>query len=66
MMNTPPYPPEESAICAALVKEIGSHNCWLDKVNAWQALLNVRSAAKSMRDEREHLNPTTGVQSGRI
>lgn len=55
-LNQPPYPADEEAICAALVKEIGRHNSWEDKTQAWQALLAVRMAAKSMREERDHLS----------
>jgi hypothetical protein len=49
------YPEEECLICEALVREIRDATRWSTMVEAWEALLQVRGVAKSLRKEQEHL-----------
>ena len=46
------YPPNESVICEALVREISYAGRWSAVENAWRALLHVRAMAESLSQEK--------------
>ena len=54
--NNAPYPPEEDAIAAAIVRELARSTCWDHKINAWLALMQIRQQAEDMREERNRFS----------
>lgn len=55
--NSAIHPADQEAdlICEALVREMGRNTRWKAKVEAWQALLNVRMQQDAMSAEQRHL-----------
>ena len=55
---------EESLVCEALVREIGSADRWSAILEAWSSLMYVRKMAANLRSEHKHLFPSGASKSG--
>lgn len=59
----PQHEREADLIAETLVREIGRNTRWCAKVEAWEALLRIRTVADSMSDEHRHLHGTEAAGS---